>query len=187
MDSPSSSSPIANTEGDNVNEVIMPTPPDIHNVRAAKQLARSRCCENEVGSSKRLQIIQGLSEHNEANFHESKEYLDRIWKEVQPPGGGGTQDTLRVELMSAMRRLELNQLELYTFMDIFHNEVMKQLSFCFKEHKEQVQALKEQVSKLENEVQAFKIGVNRLNAIDKRISRIVMPGSSEAPNKASNM
>ena len=94
MDSPSSGSPIASTGGDDVNEVIMPTPPEINSVRAAKQLARSRCFENDEGSSKRLQIIQGVSEHNDANFHESKEYLDRIWKQVQPPTCGGTQDTL---------------------------------------------------------------------------------------------
>ncbi|MCO5574519.1 hypothetical protein L7F22_028304 [Adiantum nelumboides] len=183
MDNPSSIS-LNVVQGDHdVNEVILHTPNERNSVRAAKRLAKSGGHLDCEGGSKRLHIIHGFCERNETIQQECHHFLQKMCAQVWVQEG---QVTYQEEVTSALRGikddtscLEINQHELYMFMENFHDEVVQELSLRYRKHKEQVDALKEQVASLGAEIRTLKIAINYLNAIDKRLSRNVMPNLHE--------
>ncbi|MCO5589004.1 hypothetical protein L7F22_042968 [Adiantum nelumboides] len=76
-----------------------------------------------------------------------------------------------------LRGKRTKQHEMCSFLERFQDEATKQFSLCLRDHKQSVEALKEQVSLLGSEVVTLKMAINRLNAIDKRRSHMVMPAT----------
>lgn len=148
-------------------DVALSTPPELINVRIAKHLARSRSPSGQI-SSKRLKTITEICERTEKNQVACSEFMHALWGEIR---GSGTQrgDMLRDELMLYLRhihdssgRVESKQVE-----------IGERLVGCTRECKEQADFLKEQVHTLGSEILSLKIAVNRLNALLKKMSRML--------------